>query len=103
MSDEEPDFKKDLEDALGDAMRASDEICSQVWSALANIIWTHSSGEEFSCSFRYAGGLIAEIVDKGTYMDWYCSGPYAKVNELVSNAMLEKGWKHREWNDEDYK
>lgn len=28
----------------------------------------------WSCSWRYAGGIIADMQEKGDYIDWYCSG-----------------------------
>lgn len=31
-------------------------------------------GETWSCSWRYAGGLVAELVGEGDYLNWYCSG-----------------------------
>ena len=31
-------------------------------------------GEEWGCSWRYAGGIIADMQQKGDYIDWYCSG-----------------------------
>jgi hypothetical protein len=30
--------------------------------------------ETYSCSWRYAGGIVADLVGKGDYLDWYCSG-----------------------------
>jgi hypothetical protein len=37
-----------------------------VWGILKNIHW--------DCSWRYAAGLIAEIREDESYLDWYCSG-----------------------------
>jgi hypothetical protein len=39
---------------------------NEVWATLKNQIW--------SCSWRYAGGIIADMRVQGDYMDWYCSG-----------------------------
>lgn len=37
-----------------------------VWNVLADQIW--------SCSWRYAGGIVADLCQEGDYLDWYCSG-----------------------------
>lgn len=31
-------------------------------------------GQTWSCSWRHAGGIIADMQQKGDYIDWYCSG-----------------------------
>jgi hypothetical protein len=30
--------------------------------------------ETWSCSWRHAGGIVADMLKKGDYIDWYCSG-----------------------------
>lgn len=30
--------------------------------------------ETWSCSWRYAGGIVADMQQKGDYINWYCSG-----------------------------
>ena len=32
------------------------------------------TGKVWSCSWRYSGGIIADIRQSGSYLDWYCSG-----------------------------
>lgn len=39
-----------------------------------NDVWPLLKGETWSCSWRYAGGIIADIRQEGDYIDWYCSG-----------------------------
>ena len=36
--------------------------------------WPILKHETWSCSWRYAGGIIADIRQQGDYRDWYCSG-----------------------------
>ena len=41
---------------------------------MRNEMWPILKGETWSCSWRYAGGIIADILQRGDYLDWYCSG-----------------------------
>jgi hypothetical protein len=42
-----------------------------------NEVWPILTEKDWYCSWRAAGGIIAEIRMEGDYMDWYCSGPPA--------------------------
>lgn len=47
-------------------------LCNQSWKR--NDVWPLLKGETWSCSWRYAGGIVADMVEQGDYIDWYCSG-----------------------------
>lgn len=47
-------------------------LCNQLWQK--NDVWPLLKGETWSCTWRYAGGIVADMVEKGDYIDWYCSG-----------------------------
>lgn len=47
----------------------------------------------YSCSWRYAGELVAGLRSKGEdYLDFYCSGGEGKVAPEVREAFAEIGW-----------
>jgi hypothetical protein len=46
----------------------------------------------WSCSWRYAGGLVADMREQGeNYLDFYCSGYESTVTEQVRVAMESIG------------
>lgn len=60
--------------------RADDAYAQNIYAALCNNGFTKLDvmpilkEEEWSCSWRYAGGIVAHMQEKGDYIDWYCSG-----------------------------
>ena len=60
-----------------------------------NDVWPLLKGETWGCSWRYAGGIIADIRQQGDYIDWYCSGIRGdkisddEFNNLSENAKTE--------------
>ena len=47
-------------------------LCNQDWQQ--NKVWPLLKNQRYSCSWRYAGGIVADMVEQGDYIDWYCSG-----------------------------
>ena len=45
--------------------------------------------QKWSCSWRYAGGIIADMKQTGDYIDWYCSGIRDPMDD--SNAYVGEG------------
>jgi len=37
-------------------------------------LWPVLKDQRWRCSWRYAGGIIADMLETGDYVDWYCSG-----------------------------
>ena len=82
---------------LGERMKTDQELCVRVWSSLANVDWYYIKNipencHEVSYSFRAAGGLIARVRRQGDYMDWYCCGPYAEVDDEFRRIMRKEGF-----------
>jgi hypothetical protein len=68
---------------------------------MRNEMWPILKGETWHCSWRYAGGIIADILQRGDYMDWYCSGigendkgyvPESEVTDEIREDLLSIGW-----------
>ncbi|AVX04344.1 hypothetical protein MXMO3_01819 [Maritalea myrionectae] len=85
-------FEDTIDKAFGYQIQTDDEFCTRLWSSLTNIEWL--SGEKIvSYSFREAGGLIAGIREDGSYIDWYCSGPAASVDDHIAETLKQHGWR----------
>jgi len=41
---------------------------------MRNEVWPILTEKKWSCSWRHAGGIIADMRGEGDYIDWYCSG-----------------------------
>ena len=47
-------------------------MCNNVFQP--NQVWPRLKDEYWSCSWRSAGGIVADLRGQGDYIDWYCSG-----------------------------
>lgn len=73
-------------------VKTSESYAQNLYAALCNNqfikneVITILKEEVWSCTWRYAGGLIADMKGKGDYMDYYCSGitdaPQSVADEL---------------------
>jgi hypothetical protein len=61
-------------------VKANDNYAQNLYAAMCNNnfikreVWPMLKGQTWSCSWRCAGGIIADMQEKGDYIDWYCSG-----------------------------
>ena len=88
-------FKNSLK-SLQKLLQENDKLAQEMYAALCNTNWEQISGtEKYSCSWRYAGGLVAGLREKKeSYMDFYCSGGEGKVTPRISSLMSKLGWRH---------
>lgn len=106
------DVKLQLDDDLYNSeyikLKCKDKIYAQnLYAALCNNIF-FKNGQEWSCSWRMSGGIVADIrniyiedwTKKEDYMDWYCSGIgndttnmlEGDVSEQIEKDLLQLGW-----------
>jgi hypothetical protein len=135
----EPEYenrpKNDLEydlrttDWILEKARARNDYAQNIYAALCNMRWQKLDvmpilkDEYWSCSWRLAGGIVANMREQGDYMDWYCSGmggvatydlkegdeymarmkyvPEATVTDEIKEDLNKLGWVPSEWPDDD--
>lgn len=72
----------------------SDSYASDFYAALCNNDFEHESGEKFCCSWRFAGGVVAQIREQGEdYIDFYCRGSEGNITDEVLADLTSAGWK----------
>lgn len=106
-------------DWILEKVRNSDTYAQNLYAALCNNefikneVWPILKEDTWGCSWRYAGGMIADMQEKGDYMDWYCSGifdpatPSKKyvsesiVTDEIKDDLLKLGWLVRKYNESE--
>lgn len=119
-------------DWLCKKVRDNDNYAQNLYAALCNMRYQQFAvmpilkDEFWSCSWRYAGGLVAQIQGKGDYMDWYCSGmggfsalddetaeeaqqefdakkyvPEGTVTDEIREDLKKLGWIPSEWPEDE--
>jgi len=113
-------------------VKASDNYAQNLYAAMCNMqfvknnVWPVLKDQRWSCSWRHSGGIIADMQEKGDYIDWYCSGignkergfgldgyepvpdpdgrdyvPEGTVTDEIRADLLKLGWIPTEWEDEN--
>lgn len=80
-----------------DKAKASNVYAQNIYAALCNNqfikidVWQLLKEEYWTASWRYAGGIVADILGEGDYMDWYCSGMGGPVGGMAVEGYLPEG------------
>jgi hypothetical protein len=67
-------------DWILEKVRESDVYAQNLYASMCNRdfikhdVMPILKNQRWSCSWRYAGGIIADMRQEGDYVDWYCSG-----------------------------
>jgi hypothetical protein len=67
-------------DWILDKVRANEVYAQNLYAAMCNNefqkldVMPILRDDKWSCSWRYAGGIVADMRMTGDYIDWYCSG-----------------------------
>jgi len=78
----------------------SDVYSQNLYAAICNNLF-YKEDEEWSASWRTAGGIVADLRNKGeSYIDHYCSGmidkegyaPEGFVTDEIRKDLLKLGW-----------
>lgn len=120
-------------DWILEKVRANDVYAQNLYAAMCNMRFVRRelfpylrqdpTRDLWSCSWRYAGGIIADMQQKGDYIDWYCSGisggdepdvyseghdlkrksyvPEGIVTEEIEKDLLELGWIPVPWKGDE--
>ncbi len=80
--------------------RQSRSYAQNLYAAMCNNdfikreMWPILKEEKWSCSWRYAGGIIADMRQEGDYIDWYCSG-MGGLNQEYEGEETNEEWQKR--------
>lgn len=74
-------------DWILEKVRSSEIYAQNLYAALCNNEFVKLEvlpilkNQRWRCSWRHAGGIIADMRQEGDYMDWYCSGIGGVIGE----------------------
>jgi hypothetical protein len=83
-------------DWILEKVRASESYAQNLYAAMCNNefqkldVMPILKNETWGCSWRYAGGIIADMREQGDYIDWYCSGIRGGVDFSGENEVYDE-------------
>ena len=90
-------------DWILEKVRGSDAYAQNLYSAMCNndfiplevvpILRQDPKKDYWSASWRYAGGIVADMRQQGDYIDWYCSG----IRNGYDDEQVGKMWDERKY------
>ena len=75
-----------------DKVKGDDVYAQNLYAAMCNNEFQRNDmmpilkDQKWGCSWRHAGGIIADMKEEGDYIDWYCSG--IRNNEELDDAQF---------------
>ena len=115
-----------------DKVKASDNYAQNLYAAMCNMQFIKLDvipilkEQRWSCSWRHSGGIVADMQEKGDYIEWYCSGigsqedgygldhqvpkldkdgrcyvPEGVVTDEIREDLKQLGWAAVEWEDDE--
>jgi hypothetical protein len=88
--------------------RASEAYAQNLYAAMCNRdfqrndVWPVLKNETWSASWRYAGGIVADMRGEGDYMDWYCSGIRGGISESELAEMTVEQQERYHWYEKNF-
>ena len=82
-----------------DKVKASVDYAKMLYAALCNNefqkldVMPILTDQRWSCSWRHAGGVIADMLETGDYIDWYCSGNEGLVDDQIQSDLKILKWR----------
>jgi hypothetical protein len=88
--------------------RASETYAQNLYAAMCNndfqknAVWQQLKNQTWSCSWRYAGGIVADMRGEGDYMDWYCSGIRGGISGSELAEMTVEQQERYHWYEKNF-
>jgi hypothetical protein len=105
-----------------DKVKSNKTYAQNLYAAMCNMefvkneVWPLLKDQRWSASWRYVGGIVADMREEGDYIEWYCSGiqgepdedwvdlghvPEGTVTDEIREDLFKLGWIPKEWNNDD--